>query len=146
MQFGVSKHKLIFQRQQYCICVTTLHSYYMKNGLVFSKSDARNFFITFSYTQIESEISDQVTNEYTPTRKIVTGKANERFVSMPSAKKQRKHSTTSRVPPYISFVLQLLAAALQQNKVSLFVNVTHSTGAIHAWNYCHLKYLLFSAK
>ena len=97
----------------------------MKNGLVFSQSDARNFFITFSYTQIESEISDQVTNEYTPTRQIVTGKANERSVSMPSAKKQRKHSTTSRVPPYISFVLQLLAAALQQNKASLFVNVTH---------------------
>ena len=97
----------------------------MKNGLVFSQSDARNFFITFSYTQIESEISDQVTNEYTPTRQIVTGKANERFVSMPSAKKQRKHSATSRVPPYISFVLQLLAAALQQNKASLFVNVTH---------------------
>ena len=96
----------------------------MKNGLVFSQSDARNFFITFSYTQIESGISDQVTNEYTPTRQIVTGKANERFVSMPSAKKQRKHSTTSRVPPYISFVLQLLAAALQQNKASLFVNVT----------------------
>ena len=118
----------------------------MKNGLVFSQSDARNFFITFSYTQIESEISDQVTNEYTPTRQIVTGKANERFVSMPSAKKQGKHSTTSRVPPYISFVLQLLAAALQQNKASLFVNVTHSTGAIHAWNYCHLQYLLFSAK
>ena len=94
----------------------------MKNGLVFSQSDARNFFITFSYTQIESEISDQVTNEYTPTRQIVTGKANERFVSMPSAKKQRKHSTTSRVSP---FVLQLLAAALQQNKASLFVNVTH---------------------
>ena len=46
----------------------------------------------------------------------------ERFVSMPSAKKQRKHSTTSRVSP---FVLQLLAAALQQNKASLFVNVTH---------------------
>ena len=44
---------------------------------------------------------------------------------MPSAKKQRKHSTTSRVPPYISFVFQLLAAALQQNKASLFVNVTH---------------------
>ena len=42
---------------------------------------------------------------------------------MPSAKKQRKHSTTSRVSP---FVLQLLAAALQQNKASLFVNVTHS--------------------
>ena len=94
----------------------------MKNGLVFSQSDVRNFFITFSYTQIESEISDQVTNEYTPTRQIVTGKANERFVSMPSAKKQRKHSTTSRVSP---FVLQLLAAALQQNKASLFVNVTH---------------------
>ena len=145
MQFGVSKHKLIFQRQQYCICVTTLHSYYMKNGLVFSQSDARNFFITFSYTQIESEISDQVTNEYTPTRKIVTGKANERSVSMPSAKKQRKHSTTSRVPPYISFVLQLLAAALQQNKASLFV-FTISRFTIHAWNYCHLKYLLFSAK
>ena len=112
----------IFQRQQNCIRVTTLHSYYMKNGLVFSQSDARNFFITFSYTQIESEISDQVTNEYTPTRQIVTGKANERFVSMPSAKKQRKHSTTSRVSP---FVLQLLAAALQQNEASLFVNVTH---------------------
>ena len=94
----------------------------MKNGLVFSQSDVRNFFITFSYTQIESEISDQVTNEYTPTRKIVTGKANERFVSMPSAKKQRKHSTTSRVSP---FVLQLLAAALQQNEASLFVKVTH---------------------
>ena len=42
---------------------------------------------------------------------------------MPSAKKQRKHSTTSRVSP---FVLQLLAAALQENKASLFVNVTHS--------------------
>ena len=28
-------------------------------------------------------------------------------------------------PPYISFVLQLLAAALKQNKASLFVNVTH---------------------
>ena len=99
----------------------------MKNGLVFSQSDARNFFITFSYTQIESEISDQVTNEYTPTRQIVTGKANERFVSMPSAKKQRKHSATSRVPPYISFVLQLLAAALQQNKGLLvfFFNVIH---------------------
>ena len=101
----------------------------MKNGLVFSQSDARNFFITFSYTQIESEISDQVTNEYTPTRQIVTGKANERFVSMPSAKKQRKHSATSRVPPYISFVLQLLAAALQQNKGSscffFFFNVVH---------------------
>ena len=41
---------------------------------------------------------------------------------MPSAKKQRKHSTTSRVSP---FVLQLLAAALQQNEASLFVNVTH---------------------
>ena len=122
MQFSVSKHMYIFQRQQNCIRVTTLHSYYMKNGLVFSQSDVRNFFITFSYTQIESEISDQVTNEYTPTRKIVTGKANERFVSMPSAKKQRKHSTTSRVSP---FVLQLLAAALQQNEASLFVNVTH---------------------
>ena len=42
---------------------------------------------------------------------------------MPSAKKQRKHSITSRVSP---FVLQLLAAALQENKASLFVNVTHS--------------------
>ena len=42
---------------------------------------------------------------------------------MPSAKKQRKHSTTSRVSP---FVLQLLAAALQENKASLFVNVTRS--------------------
>ena len=41
---------------------------------------------------------------------------------MPSAKKQRKHSTTSRVSP---FVLQLLAAALQENKASLFVKVTH---------------------
>ena len=47
---------------------------------------------------------------------IVTGKANERFVSMLSAKKQRKHSTTSRVSPYISSVLQLLL---------VFVNVTH---------------------
>ena len=47
---------------------------------------------------------------------IVTGKANERFVSTPSAKKQRKHSTTSRVSPYISSVLQLLL---------VFVNVTH---------------------
>ena len=42
---------------------------------------------------------------------------------MPSAKKQRKHSTTSRVSP---FVLQLLAAALQENKASSFVKVTHS--------------------
>ena len=41
---------------------------------------------------------------------------------MPSTKKQRQHSTASRVSP---FVLQLLAAALQQNKASLFVNVTH---------------------
>ena len=65
---------------------------------------------------------DQVTDEYTPTRQITKGKANEGFVSMPSSKKQRKHSTTSRVSP---FVLQLLAAASQQNKASLFVNVTH---------------------
>ena len=115
----------------------------MKNGLVFSQSDARNFFITFSYTQIESEISDQVTNEYTPTRQIVTGKANERFVSMPSAKKQGKHSTTSRVPPYISFVLQLLAAALQQNKASLFVNVV-VLGQIEA-NFHHFTSYLHSA-
>ena len=35
---------------------------------------------------------------------------------MLSAKKQRKHSTTSRVSPYISSVLQLLL---------VFVNVTH---------------------
>ena len=46
-------------------------------------------------------------------------------MSVPSAKRQRKHSTTSRVSPYVSSVLQLLAAALQQNKASLFVNVTH---------------------
>ena len=55
----------------------------------------------------------------------MTGKAKERFVSMSSAKKQRKHSTTSRDSPDISSVLQLHAAALQQNKASLFVNVTH---------------------
>ena len=46
-------------------------------------------------------------------------------MSVPSAKRQRKHSTTSRVSPYVSSVLHLLAAALQQNKASLFVNVTH---------------------
>ena len=97
--------------------MTTLHSYYMKNGLVFSKSDARNFFITFSYTQIESEISDQVTNEYTPTRQIVTGKENERFVSMLSAKKQRKHSTTSLVPP--TFLLCSSCLLLLFNKTKL---------------------------
>ena len=56
---------------------------------------------------------------------MVTGRANEKFASMLSAKKQRKHSTTSRVSPYISFVFQLLAAALQQNKAPLFLNVTH---------------------
>ena len=123
MQFSVSKHMYIFQRQQNCIRVTTLHSYYMKNDLVFSQSDVRNFFMNI--TRRESEISDQVTDEYTPSRQIVTGRANEKFASMPSAKKQRKHSTTSRVPPYISFVFQLLAAALQQNKASLFLNVTH---------------------
>ena len=50
---------------------------------------------------------------------------------MPSAEKERKHSITSRVPPYISFVLPLLAAALQQNKgsscffVFFFFNVIH---------------------
>ena len=47
---------------------------------------------------------------------------------MPSAEKERKHSITSRVPPYISFVLQLLAASLQQNKGSscfFFFNVIH---------------------
>ena len=55
----------------------------------------------------------------------MTGKAKERFISMSSAKKQRKHSTTSRDSPDISSVLQLHAAALQQNKASLFVNVTH---------------------
>ena len=55
----------------------------------------------------------------------MTGKAKERFVSMSSAKKQRKHSTTFRDSPDISSVLQPHAAALQQNKASLFVNVTH---------------------
>ena len=94
----------------------------MKNGLVFSHSEVRNFFQVYYNTQVKSEISDQVTDEYTPTRQIAKGKANERFVSMPSTKKQRKHSTASRVSP---FVLQLLAAALQQNEASLFVNVTH---------------------
>ena len=94
----------------------------MKNGLIFSHSEVRNFFQVYYNTQVKSEISDQVTDEYTPTRQIAKGKANERFVSMPSTKKQRKHSTTSRVSP---FVLQLLAAALQQNEASLFVNVTH---------------------
>ena len=62
------------------------------------------------------------TNKHRPEKKA-KGKANERFVSMPSAKKERKHSTTSRVSP---FVLQLLAAALQENKASSFVKVTHS--------------------
>ena len=38
---------------------------------------------------IESEISDQVTDEYTATRQVSTGKANERFVNMPSSNKQR---------------------------------------------------------
>ena len=56
-------------------------------------------------------------------QQITKEKANERFVRVPSAKKQRKHSTTYRVSP---FVLQLLAAALQEDKASLFVNVTHS--------------------
>ena len=81
------------------------------------------FFQVFYYTQVESEISDQVTDgKKKPTRQKAKGKANERFVSMPSAKKQRKHSTTSRVSP---FVLQLLAAALQQNKASLFFFIRH---------------------
>ena len=30
-----------------CTCVTTLHSCYMKNALVFSQSDARKFFMYF---------------------------------------------------------------------------------------------------
>ena len=59
---------------------------------------------------------------------------------MPSAKKQRKHSTTSRVSP---FVLQLLAAALQQNKASLFVNVV-VLGQIEA-NFHHFTSYLHSA-
>ena len=42
---GVNKHKKNFQRQQNCIRVTTLHSCYMKKGLVFNQSDARNFFM-----------------------------------------------------------------------------------------------------
>ena len=88
----------------------------MKNGLVFSHSEVRNFFQVYYNTQVKSEISDQVTDEYTPTRQIAKGKANERFVSTPSAKKQRKRSTTSCVSPYISSVLQLLL---------VFVNVTH---------------------
>ena len=112
----------------------------MKNGLVFSHSEVRNFFQVYYNTQVKSEISDQVTDEYTPTRQIAKGKANERFISMPSTKKQRKHSTTSRVSP---FVLQLLAAALQQNEASLFVNVTH---LILKGGDSRLKYLLFSAK
>ena len=94
----------------------------MKNGLIFSHSEVRNLFQVYYNTQGKSEISDQVTDEYTPTRQITKGKENERFVSMPSTKEQRKHSTASRVSP---FVLQLLAAALQQNEASLFVNVTH---------------------
>ena len=62
---------------------------------------------------------------------------------MPSAEKERKHSITSRVPPYISFVLPLLAAALQQNKASLFVNVV-VLGLIEA-NFHHFTSYLHSA-
>ena len=59
---------------------------------------------------------------------------------MPSTKKQRKHSTTSRVSP---FMLQLLAAALQQNEASfIFVNVTH---LILKGSYSRLKLLSLEA-
>ena len=59
---------------------------------------------------------------------------------MPSTKKQRKHSTTSRVSP---FVLQLLSAALQQNVASFtFVNVTH---LILKRSYSRLKLLSLKA-
>ena len=44
---------------------------------------------------------------------------------MLSAKKVEKALDYVSCSPYICFVLQLLAAALQQNKASLFVNVTH---------------------
>ena len=49
-----------------------LVSCYMKNALVFSQSDARKFFHGYYYTQIERDISDQVTEEYTPTRQVAT--------------------------------------------------------------------------
>ena len=59
---------------------------------------------------------------------------------MPSTKKQRKHSTTSRVSP---FVLQLIAAALKQNEASfIFVNVTH---LILKGSYSRLKLLSLEA-
>ena len=120
MQFSVSKHMYIFQRQQNCIRVTTLHSYYMKNGLVFSQSDVRNFFM-YIITRRESEISDQVTDEYTPSRQIVTGRANEKFASMLSAKKQRKHSTKSRVPPTFLLCSSCLLLLYSKTKLLYFL-------------------------
>lgn len=62
---------------------------------------------------------------------------------MLSAKKVEKALDYVSCSPYICFVLQLLAAALQQNKASLFVNVV-VLGQIEA-NFHHFTSYLHSA-
>ena len=128
-----------------------LVSCYMKNALIFSQSDS----VIFSCILIQA---GRVWNFGPSYRRIHTDPASSNKIGKwevcRHAKRQkwkRKHSITSRVSSDISFVLQLLPAALQQNKASRLLYLLTSLiwywkGAIHAWNYCHLKYLLFSTK
>ena len=68
---------------------------------LFSAIQKRVIFQVYYNTQVKSEISDSVTNTHRPDKQ--QSKANEGFVSMPSTKKQRKHSTTSSVSPFVLY-------------------------------------------
>ena len=78
-----------------------------------------------NYTEMEDEISAKYPTK-TPSRQVATGQENK-GLQTPSAKKQGKHSTTSRVFPYITFALQTLPKCLtttQSFEASLFVKTS----------------------
>ena len=96
----------------------------MKNGLVFSQSGVRNFSCILLHADTEWNFGSSY-------RRIHTDPANSnrkgKWEVCKHAKRQKAKKALDYLScsPYISFVFQLLAAALQQNKASLFLNVTH---------------------
>ena len=141
MQFGVKKH-VNFSK------TTKLHSCY-NFALVLHEKWTRfqpirrtKFFHAYYYTQIEWNFGSSY-------RRLHTDPANSnrkgKWEVCKHAKRQKVEKALDYVSysPYISFVLQLLAAALQQNKASLFVNVV-VLGLIEA-NFHHFTSYLHSA-
>ena len=139
MQFGVSKHNKIFQRQQIAFLLQLCTRITWKMDL-FSASQTC---VIFSGILLHAGREWDFGSSY---RRINTDPTKSKRKGKWEVCKHAKRQKAKKALDYVScFPLCAPAACCCfTTKQSFFICLYSSP--IHDWNYCHLKYLLFSAK